>query len=199
VNDDGHPDSDGCEPELLGGPSLRADGTVEGRFAPAPAPAPAPPAKAVAPEPPLELARKPQPRGDVAPTAYRPDLTRSRRWVPVALIGLVLSGVGIAVTAMMIKPASAPRIPTIELPDQLRDALPELSGPPIVITSEPPGATIRAGALEIGKTPWAGNNPFLLDTEVTLSLSGYQSRKVMLRGASEARLNLTLVPKKGAR
>ncbi|MDP3504397.1 MAG: hypothetical protein Q8S33_28935 [Myxococcales bacterium] len=196
---DGHPDSDGCEPELLGGPSLRADGTVEGRFAPAPAPAPAPPAKAVAPEPPLELARKPQPRGDAAPTAYRPDLTPSRRWVPVALIALVLSGVGIAVTAMMIKPASAPRIPTIELPDQLRDALPALSGPPIVITSEPPGATIRAGALELGKTPWAGNNPFLLDTEVTLSLSGYQTRKTMLRGASEAHLNVTLVPKKGAR
>lgn len=199
MSDDGHPHSDGGEPELLGGPSLRADGTVEGRPAPAAAPAPEPPARTVAPEPPLELARKPQPRGYVAPTTYRPDLTPSRRWVPVVLIGLVLSGVGIAVTAMVIKPASAPRIPTIELPAPLRDALPELAGPPIVITSEPPGATIRAGAHELGKTPWAGNNPFLLDTEVTISLSGYQTRKVMLRGASEARLNLTLVPKKGAR
>ncbi len=198
MSDDGHSDPDGGEPELLGGPSLRADGTVEGRPAPA-APAPAPPVQAAAPEAPLELARKPQPRGYVAPTAYRPDLTPSRRWVPVVLIGVVLTGVGIAVTAMVIRPASAPRIPSIELPDQLRDALPELSGPPIVITSEPPGATIRAGALELGKTPWAGNNPFLLDTEVTLTLNGYQTRKVMLRGATEARLNLTLVPKKGAR
>ncbi|MDP1914832.1 MAG: PEGA domain-containing protein [Myxococcales bacterium] len=199
MSDDGHPDSDGSQPELLGGPSLRADGTVEGRPAPAAAPTPAPAARAVAAEPTLELARKPQPRGYVAPTAYRPDLTPSRRWVPIVLGGLVLSGVGIAVTAMVIKPASAPRIPTIELPEQLRDALPELSGPPIVITSEPPGATIRAGALELGKTPWAGNNPFLLDTEVTISLSGYQTRKVMLRGASEAHLNLTLVPKRGTR
>ena len=115
------------------------------------------------------------------------------------LIGLVLAGVAIAVTAMVIRPASAPRIPTIELPEPLRDALPELAGPPIVITSEPSGATIRAGTLELGKTPWAGNNPFLLDTEVTISLNGYQTRKVTLRGASEARLNLTLVPKKGAR
>lgn len=198
MSDHGHSHSEGGEPELLGGPTLRADGTVEGRPAPTSAPAPPPP-KAVAAEPPLELARKPQPRGYVEPTAYRPDLTPSRRWMPFVLLGLVLSGIAIAVTAMVIRPASAPRIPTIELPEQLRDALPELSGPPIVITSEPPGATIRAGALELGKTPWAGNNPFLLDTEVTLSLSGYQTREVMLRGASEAHLNLTLVPKKGTR
>jgi hypothetical protein len=185
-------DSNGGDPELLGGPSLRADGTVEGRVAPAAA-AP-PPVAAPVPDAPLELDRRPPTRGSVAPTAYRPDLTPSRRWVPLVLIGMVLAGLGIAVAAMVVKPASPPRIPAIELPGQLRDALPQISGPPIVITSEPPGATIRSPAGELGKTPWAGNNPFLLDTELTIALSGFQSRKVMLRGASEATLKVTLVP-----
>jgi len=190
------PGSDGSEPELLGGPSLGVDGTVEGRALPAAAALPPAPATPAVPDPPLELARRPQPRGYVAPTASRPDLAPSRRWVPFALIGVALSGLGIAVAAMVIKPSSPPLVPTIELPGQLRDALPELAGPPVVITTEPPGATIRAGAQELGKTPWAGNNPFLLDTELTISLGGYQSRKVTLRGASEARLDLTLLPRK---
>lgn len=175
----------------MGGPVLSAEGVVEGREAPRVIPPPAAPVAAV-PEEPLELARRPQPRGYVAPTAYRPDLTPSRRWVPVVLIGMVVAGVGIALAAMVISPASPPKVPSIELPGLLRDALPEMSGPPIIITSEPPGATIRSAAGELGKTPWAGNNPFLLDTELTISMSGFQSRKVMLRGASEAQLNVTL-------
>lgn len=190
MSDQPGPDSGGDEPELLGGPVLSADGTVEGRAVPeVTAPPVAGPAQ---PEAPLELARKPLPRGYVAPTAYRPERAPSRRWVPVMLIGLVVAGLGIAIAGMLLKPASPPRVPTLELPSALRDALPELSGPPVIITSEPPGATIRSAAGELGKTPWAGNNPFLLDTELTLSLSGFQPRKVTLKGASEAQLNVTL-------
>jgi len=170
---------------------LSADGTVE-RRAPPQVVTPPPVAGPSAPEAPLELAREPQPRGYIAPTAYRAELAPSRRWVPVVLLGIVAAGIGIAVAGMVLTPASPPRLPSIELPSTLRDALPELSGPPVIIISEPAGATIRSPGGELGETPWAGNNPFLLDTELTISLSGFQSRKVMLRGASEAQLNVTL-------
>ena len=170
---------------------MNTDGTVEGRAARPVVPPPAAIAPAL-PDAPLELARRPQPRGYIAPTAYRPELTPSRRWVPLVLIGMVGAGLGIAVTAMLVRPASPPRVPSIDLPTTLRDALPEISGPPVVITSEPPGATIRAAGSELGKTPWAGNNPFLLDTELTISMVGFQSRKVTLKGSSEAQVNVTL-------
>jgi hypothetical protein len=190
VNDEVPPDRHSDEPEVLGEPALRADGTLEGR--------PQVTGGSATPEPtpeaPLELARQPPQQTFGAQTTSQPHPTPSGRWVPVFLIGLVLLGLGIAVTAMMLKPGSVPRVPAAALPQRLRDVLPEFSGPPIVITSEPPGATIRSSDAELGTTPWAGNNPFLIDTEVTVSLSGYQSRKVMLPGASEAHVNVHLLP-----
>ncbi|MBE2253263.1 MAG: hypothetical protein IAE78_27275 [Myxococcus sp.] len=185
------PDSDDAPPALLGGPALRADGTVEGRPRSHPhaeAPRPLAPAR----EEPLELDRRPPYPTSDAPTAYRPDPNPPRRWLPYALGGAVLTGLAIALAAMVVTPASPARVPELPLPAPLRDALPQLAGPPVIITSEPAGATIRSAAGVIGTTPWAGNNPFLIDTELTLSLSGHQPRVIMLRGASEATIAVTL-------
>lgn len=178
------------EPEFTAGPALRADGTLEGRAEPEPS---RPPTPAGTPtETPLELAARPRPRAYTAPTAYRPEPRPPRRWVPIVLVGFVLAGFAIAAAAMVFTPSAAPRLPEVELPTAVRDALPEISGPPVVIVSEPSGATVRAATGVLGVTPWAGNNTFLIDTELTLTLPGYQPTKVMLPGATEAHLNVTL-------
>lgn len=178
------------EPEFLGGPALRPDGTLEGRTKPEPSTPPS--AVDARPEKPLELATRPPPRAYTAPTAYRADPHQPRRWVPVLLVGFVVAGFAIAGAAMLLTPASAPRVPELDLPTALRDALPELAGPPVVILSEPSGATVRAPTGVLGVTPWAGNNGFLTDTELTLTLAGYQPAKLVLPGAKEAHLSVTL-------
>jgi len=109
----------------------------------------------------------------------------------VALIVVAIVGVGIGVWGMIAKPRGV-RMPVLDLPESVRDALPEIAGPPILIESDPPGATIESTAGTLGATPWAGNNPFLTDTELTLKLAGYQSKKVKLQGAKEARIVVTL-------
>jgi hypothetical protein len=178
------------EPEFPAGSALRADGTLEKR----PQPEGSPPVTPVEPQPEkaLELATRPAPRAYTAPTAYRADPQQPRRWVPVLLGGFVVAGFAIAGAAMLFTPASVPRVPEIELPTALRDALPELAGPPVVILSEPSGATVRAPTGVLGVTPWAGNNVFLTDTELTLTLPGYQPTKLVLPGAKEAHLSVTL-------
>jgi hypothetical protein len=109
----------------------------------------------------------------------------------VALIVVAIAGVGVGGWAMIARPRGL-RMPVVDLPQPVRDALPELAGPPIIIESDPPGATIESTAGTLGVTPWAGNNPFLTDTELTLKLAGYQPKKVKLQGAKEARLVVTL-------
>lgn len=172
------------------GPSLRADGTVEGKPPPevSEEPEPLQPTK----EEPLELARKPLNRVSTAPMAYRPTLGPRRTWLIAVLFGVVLAGLGIGGAAMVFRPKKPLKRPTIEVPAPLRDALPELAGPPVVIESDPPGATVVSSGGTLGVTPWAGNNPFLTDTELTVSAPGYQPKKVILPGAKEAHLSVSL-------
>ncbi|MBL8924494.1 MAG: hypothetical protein JNJ54_36935 [Myxococcaceae bacterium] len=185
------------EPEFLGGPALRPDGTVEGRPAPAPAPDPArPAARPPSPEAPLELARRPPPRAWSPPTAYRPEPGRPRRWVPIALAGFVVAGFAIAAAAVLLTPGRPTRVPELPLPPVMKEVLPVLAGPPVVIVSDPPGATIRAADQILGVTPWAGNNPYLTDTELTLSLEGHHPKKLVLPGSKEAHLSVSLAPRR---
>lgn len=185
------------EPELLGGPALRPDGTVEGRAAQVPSPevagSAAPPPT---PDAPLELARRPSPRAWAPPTAYRPEPGRPRRWLPVVLAGFVVAGFAIAAAAVLFTPGRPTRVPEVRLPAAVKEVLPVLAGPPVVIMSDPPGATVRAPDQVLGVTPWAGNNPYLTDTELTLTLDGHHPKKVVLRGASEAHLSITLTPRR---
>jgi hypothetical protein len=132
------------------------------------------------------------PKGWSPPTAYRPEPSRTPRWLPLALVGFVAAGFVIAGAAVVFAPTKPVRMPSLPLPAAVNDAMPVLAGPPVVIVSEPPGATIRAADQVLGVTPWAGNNPYLTDTELTLTLPGYQAKKVVLPGAKEAHLSVTL-------
>lgn len=123
--------------------------------------------------------------------AYRPEPVTRRPALVASLIVMVLAGIAVGAWAMVAKPKVL-RAPVVELPGPLRDVLPELNGPPVVIESEPPGASIQSAAGTLGVTPWAGNNPFLNDTELTLTLKGHQPKKVKLPGAKEAHLTVTL-------
>lgn len=105
---------------------------------------------------------------------------------------VVSAAVAIAVAAAIVRPATTPTVPVIVLPDAVRDALPELAGPPLVIVSEPPGATITGPTGVMGVTPWAGNNPFLIDTEVTVALDGHVTQSVKIVGAKEAHVTVAL-------
>lgn len=132
------------------------------------------------------------PRGYQAPTAYRPQSRQTPRWVPLVLVGFVVAGFVIAAVTMGVTPAKPARVPELKLPAVVHDALPVLAGPPVVIDSDPPGATVRAADQVLGVTPWAGNNPYLTDTELTISLPGYQPKKVVLPGAKESHLSVAL-------
>lgn len=158
------------------GPVLRADGVVEGKpVLPSSSPPPA------APDAPLELAERSPPVPAEPRVAWFQAPTRSRAWLVAVM---VLVGLAIAAVAMKVRPSAPVRLPV-------------LAGPPVVITSEPPGATIEAGGTVLGTTPWAGDNPFILDTQVTLTMPGYRPQTATIPGAREAHLSLQL--RRGAR
>jgi hypothetical protein len=176
------------EPELLSGPSLSASGAIEGRPEP---PRDAPTALPTAQEPPLELDRRPRaaPR---APARALPTTAPSRRWPLVLIVSALLAAGVIAAAAVSTRRRGATPLPTFEPPTALRDHLPVIAGPPVIIVSEPAGAEIRSERGLVGVTPWAGDNPFLLDTPVTLTLPGYAPAKLVVPGAREANLSVTM-------
>lgn len=170
--------------------ALRADGTLERP----PRLTVEEPAAPLAPpeEPPLELVERP-PRGFRAPDAALAFEThRPGRRAVGLVITMALAGVALFVAAMLVTPRVDPSVPEITLPDAVNDALPELGGPPLVIETIPPGATVRGPAGVLGTTPWAGNNPFMLDTELTITLGGYRPRALVVPGTREGRFTLQL-------
>jgi hypothetical protein len=186
------------EPAPFTGPQLTREGVVEGKPATAatePAPA-TPPAK----EEPLELVERP-PRGDRdfrLDRSYRsqPGPPRRRRW-PLVLALPVVAAVGLVAWVVSRPPPKVLKRPDLpSLPADVKDALPVLAGPPIVIDSTPSGAAITLpDGMTLGTTPWAGNNPFLTPTTVTLRLSGYRPATLQVPGAKEATLHATLRPR----
>jgi PEGA domain len=181
-------------PEFLkgGGPVINADGHVEGKVSErierieqlpeAPSDAP------------LELqARAPKP-SEPMPSAYRDPVVdlRRRRALRVVIAALVLGCGLIAATLFAPKPTRQ------ALVDTVRDStvLDQLAGgggrAPLVISSEPSGATVRIAGEKVGVTPWAGDNVWEGATAVELQLPGYQPWKGSIRGGEEAHLNARL-------
>jgi hypothetical protein len=171
---------------------------LEGRAA-APAEAPVAAAASPAPEDPLELVERP-PRGDpdfALDRRFRDGpAPRRRRWP--FLVGLpVVVAVGLLAFVVSRPPPKVLRRPEVpSLPAAVAERLPVLDGPPIVIDSTPAGATITLpDGSTLGVTPWAGNNPFLTDTTLTLRLSGHRPATVLIPGAKEASRHVALRPK----
>lgn len=158
---------------------------------------PAPPT----PEAPLELVERP-PRGDrdfELTKDYRPgSAPKPRRWWPLVVVPVVLA-LGLAVVVMTRPTPSTittPSLPTPianALPEEVVDALPSLAGPPLVIDSTPSAATIVLPDQRVlGTTPWAGDNPFLVETKLRLTLPGHAPATVVVPGAKEASLHVRL-------
>jgi hypothetical protein len=156
---------------------------------------------APAPEAPLELVERP-PRGDLEfelTKDYRPGSSpKPRRWWPLVVVPLVLAlGLAIVVvtrpTPTTITAPSLPAPIANALPEEVVDALPSLAGPPLIIDSTPGGATIVLPDRRIlGTTPWAGDNPFLVETKVRLTLPGHAPATLRVPGAKEASLHVRL-------
>lgn len=173
---------------LRNGPSLSADGHLEGRFGaeePPPAEGPPPPAEA-----PLELApRAPKPVEE--PVELPREVPRAGNRRPgalkavVALIALAVVG---AVALLRLQPRLHRELPDGVRSSTLLDELLRSDAPPIIITSEPPGAVITIDGEPIGQTPWAGQNRWTGTARVALRLSGYAVWEGTLNGGTEERI-----------
>ncbi len=191
MSEDGPPDEESAHR----GPSLAADGTLEGRLSRL---EPGPPATVFSPPTAerLELA-------DVAPAVPSllpqvvapPKVARARRRWPQWLIGGVLlfaAGlVGATLVAGRDTPVALPLpLPLpVPLPTKLSPKPTEDGVRPIgdiegiiapthsrlVIDSEPPGASIVVKGAVIGTTPWAGDNTFGEGARIDVRLPGYRA------------------------
>lgn len=174
--------------EIFQGPAaLDADGRLEQRFG-AVESAGGPPGQ----EEKLELA-------EVAPKVieplienFRDDPPRpSRSWAARVVVGALFLGV-VALGALLVFQ------PKLDVPifDGVRESglLGQLSAdqPPIVISSEPPGATIALGGKVVGQTPWAGDNLWTGDTPVALQLPGFKRWEGQFKGGQPVTLDIRL-------
>jgi hypothetical protein len=173
---------------LRNGPSLSADGHLEGRFGaeePPPAAGPPPPAEA-----PLELApRAPRPVEEPVERSWEPLRPGNPRpgalKAVVALLALAVVG---SVALLRLQPKLHREPPDGVRSSTLLDELLRSDAPPLIITSEPPGAAITIDGKTIGQTPWAGQNRWTGRARVALHLNGYAVWEGSLNGGTEQRI-----------
>ena len=179
------PDDD--DPAFLSGPTLGADGKLEGRFA------------AVEPPPP------PVPTGElelevVAPKRIEPRVEhfrdapadpRRRRALAVFVVGLVVIG-AVAGFVVFVRPQLTRLTPDgvtePALIDQLHVGAPE----PLIISSTPTGARLTINGEYVGDTPWAGDNRWSGTVKVTLEVPGYQRWETTLPGGAAKTIDAKL-------
>jgi hypothetical protein len=179
-------------PDPLGdGPSLNADGRLEGRLRRIEPESAAP----VSPkEEPLELEERAPVRPSPPPGPYRavpPDLRRRlavRLVIAAALLGAVLLASGLLAS----KVRRGPGADTVHASTPLDSLLGGGPKAPVVIDSDPPGATVRVGSEKVGVTPWAGDNVWVGPTPVVVELPGYRAWRGTLQGGEEVHLNARL-------
>jgi serine/threonine-protein kinase len=179
---------------LQDGPTLNADGQLEGRLARIEA-AGAAPLPVPAQQPPLELAERAPKRPEAPVEGYRAPIPARRRSLAVrivlaaAIAGAVLLGGGL----LFSKPGGAGKPAETVHENGLLDRL--VAGgprPPAIVSSEPAGATVRIGGTVVGVTPWAGDNVWAGETPVVVELPGYKPWRGTLRGGEEVNLNARL-------
>jgi len=174
--------------QILQGPAaLSADGRLEQRFGHV-EPQGGPPRE----EEKLELA-------EVAPPVIEPRIerfrdappNRTRSWAIKLVIGALLTGIAALGALIVFKPNLH-----VPLPDGVRESglLDQLGTdrPPLLISSEPTGATILIGGKKVGETPWAGENLWAGDTAVVLQLTGFRRWEGQIKGGQPATLDIRL-------
>lgn len=200
---------------LFKGPSLNAEGRLEGRFgameqpvalnthpgvppvagstaaqAALQPPPPAPPAK-----PALELARTEAPKYEARIERFREEnaarTTASRSRALKVVISVLLVGIAAMVAFAVIKP----KLPAIKTGVNPSTVLEQLQGerPPMLVNSTPPGAKLYVGAELIGETPWAGDNRWAGEkVPYRLEAPGYRTFNGTFEGDAPVTLDVTL-------
>lgn len=172
---------DGSEPFQVDGPSLDVDGRLINRIEKLEPQHPEAPLT----EEPIELADKSPSWRDPTPESYRDAPKRSRGKAPL-VFGLLVT-IGVAVLAAVLFSRSARNsIPTGPL-----GRLVPVTHSPLMVTSEPEGATIRIGTEVVGKTPWAGDNIWG-QAHLTLELPGYHIWSGTIPSGADAKVSARL-------
>lgn len=144
----------------------------------------------------LELApHRRRHRADVHPTApsqasVRPlarSPARPRPWLALALlVGVALVGLTVVRAGWGSRAALATLV---------RDPAAILTAPAkgvVTITSIPSGATVKVDGLELGTTPWAGDNVWGREVEVELTRRGHRPWRGKLSGGPDVQIRAKL-------
>lgn len=145
----------------------------------------------------------PEPAPELLPEVTAPPPPSPRtRWPFIILAGVIVAAGALigggALVARELREMTQQRLSEViaarrqQLPAVL-EQLPRLGETlPVVVTSEPDGATIRVGGEVIGVTPWAGDNVWSGEQPVVLELRGYRPWQGSLQGGREVRLSARL-------
>ena len=176
------------------GPALDVDGNLVNRLARVEPPdGPRLPEAEV----PLELPKPPPPkRYEVPAETYRQEPVARRSPVAVWIFGIVLA-LGVALlAAVLVIPISKwpPAVRSFLMSNAFLDGVVSLDRATVVVTSEPPGATVRIAGQVVGTTPWAGDNLWG-DTTVTVELPGHVPFSAPLRAHHDTTLEAKLRPR----
>lgn len=193
--------TDQKDDELFQGPSIDADGRLEGRFQNVELPPPEPPPPAAAPaqeeSPELDLSHRPVVEERVE--NFRPDMppppAEAKRSGALKLfVGFMLLG-GLALGAFVY---FRPHLGSLGMEDGVRSGnwfdtvTAGTEVPPIIISSTPTGANITINDKPVGQTPWAGDNRWVGQPTVTIQLPGYKTWEGKLQGGEPQTLDITL-------
>lgn len=178
------------------GPALDVDGNLVNRLARVePRGVPSPPPR----EAPLELPKPPKPspsRYAVPAETYRQEPVARRSPVAVWIFGIALA-LGVALlAAVLVVPMSAwlPAVRSFLTSNAFLEGVVSLDRATVVVTSEPPGATVRIAGQVVGTTPWAGDNLWG-DTTITVELPGHVPFSAPLGAHHDATLEAKLRPR----
>lgn len=168
---------DGSEPFQVDGPALDVDGRLINRIENLEPQHPETPLT----EEPIELAERSPSWRDPTPDSYRDAPKRKRGKAPL-VFGLLVTIAVAGLAALLFSRSARNSVPTGPL-----GRLVPATHTPLVVTSEPEGASIRIGTEVVGKTPWAGDNIWG-QARLTLELPGYRPWSGTIPSGSDAKV-----------
>lgn len=170
--------------DLFKGPTLDADGKLENRFAKVESPAPAT-------DEPLELAERAPKVVEERVEQFREVPRQRRSGALMVVVGALVLGLAALAGFMVFKPSLPVPDGVHEVP-LLRELLGPRELPPLIISSEPSGATISVDGTVLGQTPWAGENRWVGEPKVVLQLNGFRAWEGKLTGGKAQTLDVRL-------